>query len=363
MVKLRCERETLLDALSTAHRAVGRGQLPVLSGVLLELEGDQLTVTGSDLELTIRKSLLVNGESDGRCVIPSKLLVDVVKSLEPGAVELEVKDLDVTIRGGRSEFSLRTIPADDFPNLVNAEGSEVVINAGSFATALNQVVPAASNDDSRPILTGVLFKPHETGLRLIATDSYRLAITDIEGASVLSDDQSVLVPSRALDEVRRLIKETSELSLRLGESEAAFSTPDLEVTTRLIDGDFPKVEGLIPKDSTNELEIEKESMIDAVRRVRLLAQESAPVRMAMSAGGVEVIATTQDVGEAQESVDATYTGEDLTVAFNPTFLLDGLSVSPGQSLTLATIDSLKPAVLRSPEHPNFLYLLMPVRTP
>lgn len=363
MVKLRCERETLLDALSTANRAVGRGQLPVLSGVLLELDGDQLTVTGSDLELTIRKSLLVNGEIDGRAVIPSKLLVDVVKSLEPGAVELEINELDATIRGGRSEFSLRTIPADDYPQLVQAEGAEVVIGAQDFATALNQVVSAASNDDSRPILTGVLFKPTETGLRLVATDSYRLAITDIEGASILEQDQSVLVPSRALDEVRRLIKDTSELALRLGSSEAAFSTPDLEVTTRLIDGDFPQVESLIPKNSSNELELDKDAMIDAVRRVGLLAQESSPVRMVMSSEGVDVVATTQDVGEAQERVDATYNGEDLTVAFNPTFLLDGFRISPGTVLKLATTDSLKPALLSSAEHPNFLYVLMPVRTP
>lgn len=363
MVKLRCERETLLDALSTANRAVGRGQLPVLSGVLLELDGDQLTVTGSDLELTIRKSLLVSGESNGRAVVPSKLLVDVVKSLEPGAVEIEINDLDATIRGGRSEFSLRTIPADDYPSLVSAQGPEVVISAQDFATALNQVVSAASNDDSRPILTGVLFKSNENGLRLVATDSYRLAITDIEGASVLEQDQSVLVPSRALDEVRRLIKDTSELALRLGESEAAFSTPDLEVTTRLIDGDFPQVESLIPKESKNELELDKDVMIDAVRRVGLLAQESSPVRMVLAQDGVDVVATTQDVGEAQERVDAIYSGEDLTVAFNPNFLLDGLRISPGSELKLAMTDSLKPALLSSAQHPNFLYVLMPVRTP
>ncbi|MFB0901767.1 MAG: DNA polymerase III subunit beta, partial [Acidimicrobiales bacterium] len=197
-MKLRCERDTLVEALTTAGRAVsGRGgQLPVLSGLYLVLAGDELVVTGSDLELTIARTLEVNGEVDGSAVVPAKLLIDVVRSLEPGAIELDLNELDLTIRGGRSEFSIRTIPTDEFPQLVSAEGPAVTIEAASFVAALRQVVPAASSDDSRPILTGVLLTPNEGGLRLVATDSYRLAVSDIPGASILEGDQSVLVPSR-----------------------------------------------------------------------------------------------------------------------------------------------------------------------
>lgn len=364
-MKLRCERDTLVDALTTAGRAVsGRGgQLPVLSGLHLVLSGDELVVTGSDLELTIARTLTVNGGTDGAAVIPAKLLIDVVRSLEPGAIELELGDLDLTIRGGRSEFSIRTIPTDEFPQLASSEGPEVSIEASSFVAALGQVVPAASGDDSRPILTGVLLTPVESGLRLVATDSYRLAVADIPGASVLEGDQAVLVPSRALAEVRRVVGEAPDLVLRLGESDASFAIEGLVVTTRLIDGDFPKYEGLIPTGPSNELSVNRETVLDAVRRVRLLAQESTPVRLVMNSDGLEIVAITQDVGEGHETVDASYDGDELTVAFNPAFLLDGLDVAPGEEVTLQTIDSLKPAVLRTPGNDNFLYLLMPVRVP
>ena len=364
-MKLRCERDTLVDALQTAGRAVsGRGgQLPVLSGLHLALEGDQLAVTGSDLELTIARTLTVNGDREGSAVVPARLLIDVIRSLEPGAIELDLNELDLTIRGGRSDFSIRTIPTDEFPQLVTAEGPAVTLEASSFVEALRQVVPAASSDDSRPILTGVLMTPVEVGLRLVATDSYRLAVADIPGASVLEGDQSVLVPSRALAEVRRVVGEAPELTLRLGESDASFEVDGLVVTTRLIDGDFPKYEGLIPSGPSNEMAANRETVLEAVRRVRLLAQESTPIRLVMNADGLEIVAITQDVGEGHETVDARYDGEELTVAFNPQFLLDGLDVAPGEEVKLQTIDSLKPAVLRSPDSEHFLYLLMPVRVP
>ncbi len=364
-MKLRCERDTLVDALMTAGRAVsGRGgQLPVLSGLHLVLTGDQLVVTGSDLELTIARTLLVNGERDGSAVVPAKLLSDVVRSLEPGGIELDFGEIDLAIRGGRSEFSIRTIPTDEFPKLAEATGAEISIEAGSFVNALRQVVPAASGDDSRPILTGVLLTATDDGLRLVATDSYRLAVADLPGSSVLEAGQSVLVPSRALGEVRRMVGDANEIQLRLGESEAAFAVEGLVVTTRLIDGDFPKYQGLIPTDQSNQLDVNREAMLDAVKRVRLLAQESTPLRLVMSDDGLEIVAITQDVGEGHETVDAGYTGTELTVAFNPQFLLDGLDVAPGEIVSLQTQDSLKPAVLRSPDDPNFLYLLMPVRVP
>jgi len=171
------------------------------------------------------------------------------------------------------------------------------------------------------------------------------------------------VPSRALAEVRRVVGEAPELTLRLGESDASFEIEGLVVTTRLIDGDFPKYEGLIPTGESNSLNVNREAMLDAVRRVRLLAQESTPLRLVMNGDGLEIVAITQDVGEGHESVDATYDGDELTVAFNPAFLVDGLDVAPGEEVSLQTIDSLKPAVLRTPGNEHFLYLLMPVRVP
>jgi len=364
-VKFRCERETLLEALTTAGRAVSSrgGQLPVLSGLHLVLDGDNLSITGSDLDLTITRSVTVGGDTSGTAVIPSKLLIDVVRSLDGGAVEVACQDQDASVSGGRSEFSIRTIAADEFPEVPQPEGQEVNIEGASFVAALKQVVPAASSDDSRPILTGVYLTAEDDGLRMVSTDSYRLAVRDLPGTSVLQSGQSVLVPSRALDEVARVVGSAETLTLRLGERDATFQIEGLTVTTRLIDGDFPNYQGLIPDNNPNVLTVNRAALYDAVKRVRLMAQESTPVRLHMTSDSLELVAVTQDVGEAHETLDATYTGDELTVAFNAQFLLDGVDVARGEEVKLETIDALKPAVLRDGDDRDFLYLLMPVRVP
>ncbi len=353
----------LVDALNTAGRAVSSrgGSLPVLAGLRLELNGDTLVITGSDLDLTITVSLEVAGNEDGVAVVPAKLLSDVVRAVEPGAVDLAIEGGDAQISAGRSQFSLRTIPADEYPQLTDVDGDGVQLDAAALAEALRQVVPAASSDDSRPILTGVLMAAESEGLRLVATDSYRLSVRDLTGTSVLEGEQSILVPSRALTELTRLLSGDDGVVLHLGERDAQFAVGSTRVTTRLIEGDFPNYRGLIPDSNPNKLTVSRSALLDAVRRVRLLAQEATPVRLAMSADGLELVAMTQDVGQAHESVDAQYDGDELTVAFNADYLSVGLDVAPGDEITLETVDALKPALLRSAEHPEFLYLLMPVR--
>jgi DNA polymerase-3 subunit beta len=361
-MKFRCERDVLLDALSTTGRAVGgRAGNVALSGLHLELTGDLLRVTGSDLDLTISQQLTVAGDTDGVVVIPSKLIADIVRALGPGAVDVVVEGDEVQITAGRSEFSMRTIPADDFPRLGTPEGDEVTLNAADLSDALKQVVKAASGDDSRPILTGVLLAAEGEGLRLVSTDSYRLAVRDLPGTSVLAGDQSVLVPSRALAELNRVFGENESVALRLGERDASFVVGGTQVVTRLIEGEFPNYRGLIPDTYPNELTVNRSELLDAVRRVRLMAQEATPIRLNMRADTLELVAVTQDVGQAQETLDASYNGDELTVAFNPDYLIDGIEVTPGEEITLQTVDPLKPAVMRGADSADFLYLLMPVR--
>jgi DNA polymerase-3 subunit beta len=363
-VKFRCERDTLVEALGTAGRAVsGRGgMLPVLSGVRAELVGGVLTLTGSDLDLTITVGADVSGDTDGATVLPAKLASDVVRALPGGAVTVEVGDEDARITADRAEFSLRVTAADEYPKLPPTDAEPVQLEAGEFAKALRQVTPAASTDDNRPIITGVLLTAEEGGLRLVATDSYRLAVRDLAGLSgTLGGRSSVLVPSRALREVERLLSGADSITLRLGEREAAFEVGTTRVTTRLIDGEFPNYRGLIPASYPNRLVVGREPLLDAIRRVRLLARDATPVRLVMSADGLELLAVTQDVGQAHETLDAKFEGTELTVAFNPQYLAEGVDVTPGDEVVLETIDALKPAVLRSTETQEFLYLLMPVR--
>ncbi len=363
-MKFRCERDTLVEALGAAGRAVANrgGALPVLAGVRAELAGSTLRLTGSDLELTIEVNVEVAGEQDGVAVLPSKIVSDLVRSLGDPRVEVVVEGDEAHLTAGRFESSIRLLPADEFPRLSMPADDAVTLSAKDFAAALHQVVPAASADDARPILTGVLMAAEEGGLRLVATDSYRLAVRDLPGTSVLAEGQSVLVPSRALRELERLLGSAEEVTLRLGDREATFEVGTTRLTTRLIEGEFPNYRGLIPASHPNRLTVGREALVEAVRRVKLMAREpNTPVRMSMGSDGLELVAITQDVGQAHEQLDATYAGSDLTVAFNPEYLLSGVEVTPGDEITLDTVDAQKPAVIRSSGGDEFLYLLMPVR--
>ncbi|MGV3757913.1 MAG: DNA polymerase III subunit beta [Actinomycetota bacterium] len=362
-MKFRCERDVLVEALGSAGRAAaGRGSsLPVLSGVRVELEGSRLRLTGTDLELTIAVEVEVAGQEDGVTVLPGRLASDIVRSLPAGGVEVEVDAEQARITAGRSEFSLRVLPAEEFPRLPEPAGEPVTLAADELSSALAQVVRAASSDDARPILTGVLLAAHDGGLRLVATDSYRLAVRDLPGTSVLAEGQHVLVPSRALQELARVLTGDSSLTVRLGERDASFEVAGTRLTTVLIEGEFPPYERLIPPAQPNRMTVGREVLLEAVRRVKLLAREATPVRLVMSADGLELVAVTQDVGQAHETLDAKHEGEPLTVAFNPDYLLQGIEVAPGDEVSIETVDALKPALLRVPDHPEFLYLLMPVR--
>ncbi|MAH19399.1 MAG: DNA polymerase III subunit beta [Acidimicrobiaceae bacterium] len=361
-MKFRCDRDILVEALNTSNKAVtNRATLPVLNGLHLKLEEDTLVITGSDLDLTITVSLDVAGESDGTSVVPARLLSDVIRSVESGTVDITVNDTDLQVVAGRSEFALRTIPSDEYPLFEGINSDPVTVDASLLVSALEQVTPAASSDDSRPILTGVYMVAEETGFRLVATDSYRLAVRDMPGSSLLAGQPPILVPSRALTELARLLEKDSEVSLYLGEKEASFEVNNIRMTTRLIEGEFPDYKRLVPDDNPNKLTANRAELRDAVKRVRLLAQEATPIRLEMGMNGLQLIAKTQDIGEAHETVDANYNGDDLTIAFNAEYLLKGLEIAPGDDITLETRDNQKPAVLKSDEHPEFLYLLMPVR--
>ncbi|HVL02817.1 MAG TPA: DNA polymerase III subunit beta, partial [Acidimicrobiales bacterium] len=301
---------------------------------------------------------------------------DIIRSLEPGAVHVEVGETEASIASGRSHFSVRVLPADDFPRVADAPAEQVTLDAAALVDALRQVVPAASHDDARPILTGVLMAAEGDGLRLVATDSYRLAVRDLAGVSVLREGQSVLVPSRALGELARLLAGAETVSLRLGERDATFEVGPFEMpsggggdggatgtrlTTRLIEGQFPNYRQLIPEHQPNRLTVGREPLLDALRRVKLLAREAIPVRLELRSETVQLSAVTQDVGQAEEELDAKYEGTEMGISFNPEYLADGIEAVTGDEATLETLDGLKPAVVRAVGRDDYLYLLMPIR--
>jgi DNA polymerase III subunit beta len=363
-MKFRAERDALLEAITTAGRAAAtRGTaLPALTGVRLEVTGDQLDLAGTDLDVTIQVQIPVAGGEDGICVIPARLATDIVRGLDPGSVSIEVDENEARIAAGPTHYAVRVLPPEEFLRLPQQPAGEAVTLAASdFADALRQVVPAASRDEARPILTGVLMAAEAGGLWLVATDSYRLAVCDLPGTSVLQEGQTVLVPSRALAELNRVVTGADQVTLRLASDEASFEVGTTRLTTRLIEGDFPNYRQLIPQSYPNRLIVGKEPFLNAIRRVKLLAKDATPVRLTLRPDGLELVAVTQDVGQAREDLEAKYEGGEMVVAFNPEFLIDGVEAITGDEVQLETLDALKPATVRSTENPNFLYLLMPVR--
>jgi DNA polymerase-3 subunit beta len=363
-VKFRCERDTLADAVATAQRTVASrsGALPVLQDLRISATADGLELIGSDLEITNRVQVPAEVEEPGVAVVP-KLLGEIVRKLEPGPVTVAVTGDEAVITAGRFSTSLRLKPAEDYPRLASNEGQGVRVDSSAFAAALRQVVRAASKDDLRPILTGVLMTAHAGGLRLVATDSYRLAVRDLKGVSMLSEGQRVLVAAKGLAEVQRLAGD-GEIEVVLRERDVVFRTSRAEVTARLIEGDFPNYEQLIPSGYPNRLTVVRELLMDALDRVQIVGQnrDNAAVRLSMSADGLELAMSAQDVGNAQETLDAKFEGTELTVAFNPVFLREGVEAVDTEEVVLDTIDPLKPATLRAAGGDDFLYLLMPVRT-
>jgi DNA polymerase-3 subunit beta len=365
-VKFRCERDTLAEAVATAQRAVASrtGAMPVLSGLRVSLTPGSLELVGTDLELTIRVRVPADTDGEGSAVVPARLFSEIVRQLDGDTVAVELADDDARIEAGRFKTTLRTLSAAEFPRLPEVSEGGVRVEAAAFAEALRQVVPGASRDDARPILTGVLLTASAGGLRLVATDSYRLALRDLQGVSMLEEGQKVLVAAKGLGEVQRLLSsETGEIDVVLGEREVVFRVATTEVTTRLIEGEFPNYQQLIPSGYPNRLTVSRDALQAAVNRVRLVGQskDTAPIRLGMNAEGLELSAIAQDVGEAHESVEAKYEGTDLTVAFNSQFLLDGIDAAASDEVVIESIDPLKPAVMKATDSGDFLYLLMPVR--
>ncbi|MGH8989854.1 MAG: DNA polymerase III subunit beta [Acidimicrobiales bacterium] len=374
-MKFRSERDSFADVLSTAGRAAsGRGGASaVLSGLMLHAEGNRLEVTGTDLDLTIRVEHEVIGVEDGTCVIPARLTADVVRALEAGAVTLESDDDKVEISSARAHFGLRSFPAVEFPALPPPPEPSATLPRGALSEALRQVVRAASGDDARPLLTGVLMTTEGDAVRLVATDSYRLALRDLSGKVTFGEGADVLVPARALGELQRLsssstaVSETTdspgtEVGVAASTSEITFTTGRVRISTRLLEGTYPDYRQLIPEQYPNRLHVGRESLLAALRRVRLLVRDSAtPVRLSMRSGGVDLSVVSQEVGDASETVDGDFTGEDLVIAFNPSYLIDGVDAVLDDEVFVETDNPARPATVRAAGRDDFRYLLMPVR--
>jgi DNA polymerase III subunit beta len=375
-MKFRCERDDLLEAVQFASRAISnRATLPVLSGLRIEAaEGGEIGVAATDLELTMGTTFTAAVDEPGMAVVPGRLLGEMSRSLSAGQVFVATGDGEVELDSGRGRFRMKALSPEDYPALPieeeqRGEVTSIEVDAGVLATALAQVIRSASPDESRQVLTGVLWELEADSLTLAATDSYRLAVKHLEVSGGPPEPRRVVLPARALGELSRALQSgTARARAELKEhlivfgllGEDASAGSRTVIGSRFIEGEFPRYRQLIPEGYSNTLRVEREPLIEVVKRVGLLAQNNMPVKMRLGEE-LEISANTPDVGEGQEVLDAAYEGEPLVIAFNPTFMIDGASAIRGERLVLEAGDGLKPAILRGEDEDEYLYLLMPVR--
>jgi DNA polymerase-3 subunit beta len=373
-MKFRADRSEFADAASWGLRFVGaRATLPALSGVRLEVTGDRLVLSSTDLELAGELSIPVAVEREGVALVPGRLLGDVVRSLPPAGVTAESDGDRLRLVCGRARFDLRLMPVEDFPPLPGpADGAPTAaLKAEEFSRTVVQVARAASTDDARPVLTGVSLEATPGRLTAVATDSYRLAMKEVPWEQ--GTETTALVPRRALVEAQRAADALgSEVRLVLEPAQVTFLFGDRRITTRLIEGKFPEVRQLLPAASERVLEVDRAEFAEVVKRVAVVGGESGPsvtpVTLHLTSDTVRVTAGTGEVGQAEEALPGILDGDDLQIAFNPRYLSDGLDVAGSERVRMEFRDELKPAVLRpvtaqEGETPgvDFLYLLMPVR--
>jgi DNA polymerase-3 subunit beta len=305
-------------------------------------------------------------------VLPARLLVDVVRSLPPGDLSLELRsaEQDVELVCGNAVFHLRTLRSEDFPRLPELPSGEVVeLDATAFIDTVARVARSASRDDTRPILTGILVSATDSSLRMVATDSYRLSVKTTPLAGPVATPFEANVPARALQELARIAQQAEAEQIRVARSENQIvftlgngqAGGNAVLSSRLIDGQFPNYQQLLPESADHELRLSREELAEVVRRVSLLAQKNAPLRLGFSPGELRVSAQTPDIGEAHETLPVPFAGEPFEIGFNAEFFRDGLESLESAEVLIKLTSPLRPGLIESADGSGFVYLVMPIR--
>jgi len=364
-LRITCSKDELVDGLSLVGRAVSsRTAIQILSGILLEAREGELRLAATDMELSLRAAVPARVEGDGAVVLPGRTLVDIARLLPSDEVTIEHRASEsvVHVTSGSASYTLHTYNAEDFPRLPDFSDTQTfAVDREALIATIARVARAASRDEARPVLTGVLVQFAGDKLVMAATDSYRLAVKETL-LSASAPELEAIVPSRALQELARIAGDAEEIAVGVQENQVLFSTGDVWLTTRRIDGQFPNYRQLLPETFEHELVVPRGELLDVVRRAAVMIQRATPLQLRFAEGEVTVVARTHEVGESQESMPVAYTGEPLEIGFNAEFLREGLESVEGDDVRMKLISSLRPAVLTD-EGEDFTYLVMPIRLP
>jgi DNA polymerase III subunit beta len=363
IMKFRISKEALLDGLQKVQHVVStRTTLPILSNVLLVARNGRIQFTTTDLDVGITGSVEAQIEKEGATTLPARKLVNIIRELPASEVEISVDAKNVaSIHSGPSFFKIIGLSQDEFPPLPDFDGArEFRIPQVMLRDGLRKTSYSISTDETRYVLNGIYTSFREGKMTLVATDGRRLAMVENDLEFPASHETDVIIPTKAVQELMRLLGESGDVIVRLSDSQISFTVGDTLLVSKLIEGNYPNYRQVIPGDSTERVPLNRESMLETVRRVSLLSSEkSNSVKLVFSENQIEVTANSPDVGEARETLDVVYSGKPMQIAFNPDFLKAPLQNLDAETVYLDLIDEMSPGVVRIDG--SFLYVIMPMR--
>jgi DNA polymerase-3 subunit beta len=362
-MKFSVSKEKLLAGLQTVQNVVStRTTLPILSNVLLQAANGQVRMTTTDLDVGVSGTIDAQVERDGATTLPARRLATIVRELPAAEVQVDVDSKNVaTIRCGQSFFKILGLPEEEFPPLPKfEEAKSFTLRQQVLRDALKKTSYAISTDETRYVLNGILFSFKENKLTMVATDGRRLAMLDLDAEFARSEEADIIVPTKCVTELSRLLGDEGDVKMNIAENQVAFEVGGTLLVSKLIEGNYPNYRQVIPGEAKERITLERELFLNAVHRVSLLSSEkSNSVKLVFSKNNIEIAANTPDVGEAKESLAVSYKGREFSIAFNPEFLQAPLRNLTNDEVYLDLIDEMSPGVIKiaSP----FLYVLMPMR--
>ena len=374
-MKIVIERDVFADAVAWTARALpARPTVPVLAGIRMQAAED-LVLSSFDYDVSAQATTAVSTEEAGSALVSGRLLAEISRSLPAKPVHISAEAGRAVLTCGSATFTLLTMPEEEYPALPEMPPAAGTIGSDAFATAVTQSATAAGRDDTLPALTGVRIEIEGDTLTLVSTDRYRLAIRELRWAPARPDlSAAMLVPARALSDTAKSLTNGAQVSIALalpgseggtGDGMIGFEGAGRRTTTRLLSGEFPRYQSLLPKTVNAAAELPVSLLTESVKRVALVAERNTPVRLSFSEGQLTLEAGTGDEAQAEEVVEAEFSGDDLSIAFNPQYLLDGLAAIDSDTVRISFTEPGKPALLTGKPGPDgvpeFRYLLMPIR--
>ena len=362
-MKFSASKEKLLEGLQQVQNVVStRTTLPILSNVLLQADGNIVHLTTTDLDVGVRGSFEAQVEKEGATTLPARRLFNIIRELPSSEIQFDVDGKNAaSIRSGQSFFKILGLPEEEFPPLPKFDDSKVVtIRQKDLRDGLRKTSYAISTDETRYVLNGVLFSFKDNKLTLVATDGRRLAMVDIELEFPRSHESDIIVPTKAVTEVQRLLTDDGDVKVSMSSGQIAFDLNNTLLVSKLIEGNYPNYKQVIPSEAKERVTLERETFLNSLRRVSLLASDkSNSIKLNFSKKNIDITANTPEVGEAKESLPVQYKGRDFSIAFNPEFLMAPLRALAEDEVYLDLIDEMSPGVLKI--QTPFLYVLMPMR--